>query len=56
MYPLHRLATEGQRGQADCPRSQVLTTAYHTVHSKMIVLRLKLHCVRVAGPNLRVAV
>lgn len=35
---------------------QGLTTAYHAVHSKVIVLRLELHGVRVAGPNLRVAV
>lgn len=33
-----------------------LTAAYHTVHGKMIVLRLKFHGMRVAGPDLRVAV
>lgn len=30
--------------------------SYHTVHGKVIVLRLKLHCMRVTGSDLRVAV
>lgn len=30
--------------------------SYHTVHGKVVVLCLKLHCVRMAGPNLSVAV
>lgn len=30
--------------------------SYHTVHSEVVVLCLKLHRVRMAGPNLRVAV
>lgn len=33
-----------------------LTESYHAVHSKVAVLRLKLHCMRMAGPNLGVAV
>lgn len=37
-------------------RIQLARQSYHTVHSKVVVLRLKLHCVRVAGPNLSVAV
>lgn len=37
-------------------RIQLSRQSYHTVHSKVVVLRLKLHCVRVAGPNLSVAV
>lgn len=30
--------------------------SYHTVHGKVIVLCLKLHCMRVTGSDLRVAV
>lgn len=32
------------------------TVSYHTVHSKVVVLCLKLHRMRMAGPNLGVAV
>lgn len=36
--------------------TSVLTESYHTVHSKVVVLCLKLHCMRMAGPDLSVAV
>lgn len=36
--------------------TSVLTASYHAVHSKVVVLCLKLHGVRMAGPNLGVAV
>lgn len=36
--------------------TSIRTVSYHTVHCKVVVLCLKLHRMRMAGPNLRVAV
>lgn len=36
--------------------TSALRASYHAVHSKVVVLRLELHRVRVAGPDLGVAV
>ena len=55
---LHVLCVNAPRLLKHFPLWHMLaqTESYHTVHSKVAVLCLQLHCMRVAGPNLSVAV
>lgn len=53
---LPRLLKFAQRQDTPAPRHPCTPASYHAVHGKVVVLGLELHGMRVAGPNLSVAV